>query len=425
MKPGRRSACALALAASLAAWSPVIAAPPPAPAPTQAAAAASAPAESSRKVLVLLKLPPGHYRGGADYSDSYGDEMGRAARRRIGSQLAQAEGLSLVTDWAIPALGLDCLVLAIPDGRDEADVAARIARDKRVAWAEPLNVFHAKARAGRPDPLLLAQPATQAWRLVELHEIATGANVSVAVIDSGVDASHPDLVGQVRVNRDFITSRRPPAERHGTGVAAIIAARANDGVGIAGVAPGARLLALRACAEGAGQPSSTASCDSLSIAKALDFAIAHHAQVINLSFSGPQDRLLGQLLDVALSRGITVVGAYDDALARGGFPASHPGVIAAADGWTGTRASGAFLAPGRDVPTAQPNGRWALVNGSSYSAAHVSGLAALVRQGSHPMEPKLLAVRAGRAIDACATLLRAYGDCRCGCARAVARTAAR
>jgi len=417
VKPRRQSACALALTAALAAWAPAIAAPAP--------ASAQAAADSSRKVLVLLKLPPSHYRGGSDYSDAYGDEMGRSARRRIGAQLAQAEGLSLVTDWAISALGLDCLVLAIPDGRDEVDVAARIARDKRVAWAEPMNLFHAKAQGERTDPLLLAQPATQAWHLVALHEIATGANVRVAVIDSGVDAAHPDLAGQVRVNRNFVTSRSPPAERHGTGVAAIIAARANDGIGIAGVAPGARLLALRACIENSGEPSSTAVCDSLSLAKALDFAITHDAQVINLSFSGPQDRLLGQLLDVALSRGITIVGAYDGALARGGFPASHTGVIAAADAWRGTPASGAFLAPGRDVPTAQPGGRWALVNGSSYSAAHVSGLAALVRQGSHPMGPKLLAVRAGRAIDACATLLRSYGDCRCGCAREGARTAAR
>ena len=418
MKRWRLSACALALTAALAAWPPAIAAPAPASAP-------AATAESSRKVLVLLKLPPRHYRGGSDYSDAYGDEMGRSARRRIGSQLARAEGLNLVTDWAIPALGLDCLVLAIPDGRDEADVAVRIARDKRVAWAEPMNLFRAKAQAERPDPLLLAQPAAQAWHLVELHEIATGANVRVAVIDSGVDVTHPDLLGQVRVSRDFVTNHAPPAERHGTGVAAIIAARANDGVGIAGVAPGARLLALRACVEGLGPPTSPAICDGLSLAKALDFAIAHDVQVINLSFSGPQDRLLGQLLDVALSRGITVVGAYDGALARGGFPASHPGVIAAADAWTGTPASGAFLAPGRDVPTAQPKGRWALVNGSSYSAAHVSGLAALVRQGSHPIGPNLLAVRAGHAIDACATLLRAYGDCRCGCAREGARTARR
>lgn len=409
--------CAFGLAAALVLAAEVpasAAAGPPAPQPPVAT-------ESSRKVLVLLRLPPSHYRGGSDYSDAYGDEMGRNARRRIGAQLARAEGLTLVTDWAIPVLRVDCLVLAIPDGRSETEVADRIARDKRVAWAEPMKLFHAKGRTAAMDPLLPAQPAAQAWRLVDLHEIATGENVRVAVIDSGVDAAHPDLAGQVRVSRDFLAGRSPPAERHGTAVAGVIAARAGDGIGIAGVAPGARLLALRACAERPG-PTPAAVCDSLSLAKALDFAIARQAQVINLSFSGPPDILLGRLLDVALSRGITVVGAFDDTLARGGFPASHPGVIAAA--WTGTPRSAAFVAPGRDVPTPQPGGRWALVDGSSYSAAHVSGLAALVRQGSRETGAGLLAVGAGRAVDACATLLRAYGECRCGCARP-ARTAAR
>ena len=416
MRPRALGVCALALALSLGAWAPGAAElVPPASAP--------AAAESTRKVLVLLRLPPGHYRGGSDYSDAYGDEMSRSARRRIGAQLARAQGLTLVTDWAIPALGVDCLVLAIPDGRDEADVAARLARDRRVAWAEPMKLFHAKA--GRADPLLPAQPAAQVWRLTDLHEIATGRQVRVAVIDSGIDAAHPDLAGQVRVRRDFVGGRGPPAERHGTAVAGVIAARANDGVGIAGVAPGARLLALRACAERTGQADPAAVCDTLSLAKALDFAIGQNAQVINLSFSGPPDILLGRLLDVALSRGITVVGAFDAALAQGGFPASHPGVIAAADSWSGASASGAFVAPGRDVPTAQPGARWALVNGSSYSAAHVSGLAALVRERSRPRGASLLAVRAGRTVDACATLLRAYGDCRCGCARGGARAAAR
>ncbi|CAN7232910.1 S8 family serine peptidase [Phenylobacterium sp. LjRoot219] len=412
----RLGAWAGALVLSLAAFGTAVAAPPK-PTPTVAA-------ESTRKVLVLLRLPPAHYRGGSDYSDAYGDELGRSARRRIGAQLARAEGLKLETDWAIPLLGVDCLVMAIPDGRSEAEVAASIARDKRVAWAQPMKLFHAQGGAAQPDPLLAAQPAAQAWRLLELHEIATGENVRVAVIDSGIDAGHPDLTGQVRVQRDFVAGRAPPAERHGTAVAGIIAARADNGVGIVGVAPGARLLGLRACSERPAQPSG-AVCDSLSLAKALEFAITNKAQVVNLSWTGPPDILLGRLLDVALSRGITVVGASNDALARGGFPASHPGVIAAAQTQAGARASGAYVAPGRDVPTTQPGGRWALVSGNSYSAAHISGLLALARQRSARPGARVLVVRAGRTIDACATLLQTDPACRSCCAGGAARTAAR
>lgn len=409
-------AWATALVLSLAAFPSALAAPAE-PAPSVAA-------ESTRKVLVMLRLPPAHYRGGSDYSDAYGDEMGRSARRRIGAQLARAEGLRLETDWAMPLLGVDCLVMAIPDGRSEAEVAAAIARDKRVAWAEPMKLFHAQGAARGPDPLLAAQPAAQAWRLLELHQIATGANVRVAVIDSGIDARHPDLVGQLRVQRDFVAGRAPPAERHGTAVAGVIAARADNGVGIVGVAPRAKLLGLRACWEGPAQTSG-AVCDTLSLAKALEFAITQKPQVINLSWTGPPDILLGKLLDVALSRDITVVGAADDALARGGFPASHPGVIAAAQTQAGARASGAYVAPGRDVPTTQPGGRWALVSGNSYSAAHVSGLLALAHQKPGRPGANPLVVRAGRTIDACATLLRTESACRACCAAGGARAAAR
>src|SRR5258706_13081491 len=98
--------------------------------------------------------------------------------------------------------------------------------------------------------------------------MATGRNVLVGVVDSQLERSHPGLVGQVRVARDF--ARGPPSlgEQHGTGVAGIIAARADNGIGIVGVAPGASLMALRAC----WQPSPTAPatiCDSLTLAQAL------------------------------------------------------------------------------------------------------------------------------------------------------------
>src|SRR5205085_1842712 len=134
------------------------------------------------------------------------------------------------------------------------------------------------------------------------------------------------------------------------GVAGVIAARADNGVGIVGVAPGARLMALRACWQTAPDAQLTV-CDTLSLARALVFAIDHRAQVLNLSLSGPPTPLLGKLIDVAMERGGVVVGAYDEALPAGGFPASHPGVIAVSDG---PAPAGVYLAPGRDVPTTEP-----------------------------------------------------------------------
>jgi hypothetical protein len=392
-------ALALAGPAGLAAARPV---PAPAAAPASAAA-------STEQVLVLVRLPPAHFHPGAGYGGAYGDQGGRVAERRLADKIARAHGLSLLSDWPMPLLGLDCFVMAPPPERSAEAVAADLSRDPAVAWSQPMHQFHAEgatsARApGHNDPLFLAQPAAHLWRLATLHETATGRHVSVAVIDSQVDVGHPDLAGQVMVAQDF-TGHAPRApELHGTGVAGIIAARADNGVGIAGVAPQARLMALRAC----WQTTGGTVCDTLTLAKALHFAIEARAQVINMSLAGPPDPLLGKLLDLALERGASVVAAYDPALPRGGFPASHAGVIEVADDAMAAPPPGVYSAPGRDVPTTQPGGRWSLVDGSSYAAAQVSGLVALVRERSASAAGAPLVLVGARSgggpIDACATL---------------------
>ena len=177
-------------------------------------------------------------------------------------------------------------------------------------------------------------------------------------------------------------------------VAGIIAARADDGVGIAGIAPGARLLGLRACSQLA---RGGAACSSFSLAKALQFALEAKAQVFNLSLTGPPDRLLARLLDVAMARGASVVGAVDVDAADGGFPASHPGVLAVA-GLQSPRArpgdvlpSRVLRAPDRGIPAPRPGGGWDLVSGTSYAAAQVSGLVALLRE----LSPRLGAPTCG------------------------------
>jgi subtilisin family serine protease len=366
------------------------------------------------QVLVLLRAAPPHFRPGGDYAAGYGDLQGRAARRRLARQIARHQGLTLVTDWPMPVLGLDCFVMQAPPGRSAVEVARQLSAEPGVAWAEPMNLYRTQAATPR-DPLFPVQPAARLWRLGDLHELATGENVRVAVIDSRVDAAHPDLQGQVADAEDFVTGHPSGPERHGTGIAGVIAARA-DGQGIVGIAPGARLLALRACWQG--EARSAAVCDSLSLAKALMSAIESKAQVINLSLSGPPTLLLGRLLDAAVARGAAVVSAYDPLLPAGGFPASHPGVIAVSD--SPSAPSPVLLAPGRDIPVPEPGGRWGLADGSSFAAAHVSGLLALLRQRGRVSRGAfvLAADRGGaRAIDPCASLLRAFGPCACGCAR--------
>lgn len=363
------------------------------------------------QVVVLLRLPSAHFRAESAYGGAYGDGVGLAARRRVVGRLAHAHGLSTVVSWPIPAAGVDCFILQVPAGRSAEAAAADLSRDPEVASAEPLHTYRAQGAGPPNDPMFRLQPAAQAWRLADLHAVATGRSVKVAVVDSRVDVSQPDLAGQVQVSRDFTLGQSRAPEHHGTEVAGIIAAKADNGLGMVGIAPDARLMALRACWQDSETPDTL--CDTLSLARALNFALENGAQVINLSLSGPSDVLLGRLIDAAVARGVVVVGAVDPAQARGGFPASHPGVVAVAGEAGGVR--GAFVAPGRDIPAPEPGGRWSLVTGNSYAAAHVSGLFALLRERTPGSKAPLTLVtaRSGGGIDAYASLQRA-APCR-GC----------
>jgi subtilisin family serine protease len=291
-----------------------------------------------------------------------------------------------------------------------------------VSWAEPLHLFHGRGESAEPvyrDPLYEVQPAAREWRLAKLHRISTGRNVRVAIIDSMVDRNQPDLAGQIDTLRNFVSGAGAAAEEHGTAVAGIIVAKPNNGVGIVGIAPQARLMALRACWQERAAAGIVTLCDDLSMAKALEFAIVHGAQIINMSLSGPDAVLIGRLIDIAVARGTAVVAAYDQSLADGGFPASYRGVIAVASEGPEPVGAGVVEAPGRDIPTTEPGARWQLVSGSSYAAAHVSGLLALLRERTAFTTPVAAVVlaRVDHSIDACATLLQTAQSCGCSCMR--------
>jgi hypothetical protein len=347
-------------------------APPRAPLPVGATA--------QRQVLVTVRMAPPHFRADAAYGGDYQSAPGRAARRRIARALARDYRLQLLDEWPIPTLKVDCFVLQAT-GPVDARLLQRLSADPRVVSAQPMHLYRA---LGARDPLA-ALP--MAWHLGPLQARATGRHVTVAEVDSGVELSHPDLRGQIAVARNFVDDGGYRAEAHGTEVAGIIVAHATDGAGVAGIAPGARLLALRACRQ---ETPAGATCSSLTLARALQFALQVHAQVINMSLAGPDDALLAQLLDAALEQRISVVAAVDPGLAGGGFPADHPGVLAVAGDGDGSRVAGVLRAPWRDIPTTEPGAGWGFVSGSSFAAAQVSGLAAVLRELSPRLPPARL-----------------------------------
>ena len=396
----RRAALALALGlAPLAAFAVDAAASAP------TTAAASAP----RELLVMLRAPTAHARIDGNYGGAgYGDAARAQSQARVGARLAAAHGLTVVTLWALPALGMDCVVLALPPEADVGGSIAALQSHPEVAWAQPMNEFHAQ---GHADPLYALQPVAAQWHLDELHAVATGKHVHVAIIDSGVDDSHPDLAQAVQARANFVDDRGWVAELHGTAVAGLVAARADNGIGIVGIAPDAQLYALRACWEVSAKQTL---CNSLSLAKALSFAIERRAEVINMSLSGPDDLLLGRLIDVALSHRQQVVAAVDARVTGGGFPAAHPGVIAVVDAQSDPASAGpatAWAAPARDLPTTVPGGGWRMVTGTSFAAGEVSGLLAVMDEAQSRADTRAAPARLvrlpGGGIDACASLLNA------------------
>ena len=375
--------------------------------------------EQDRRVMVMLKLGPEHFRAGSDYGSGYDDAMAEKARLRLARRIAREHRLTLVENWPMQLVGVDCVIMAIRDSRSLEAVSTELSAVPGVAWSQPLNEFEMQSAPASAynDRLYAAQPAMERWHLSNLHRYATGRGVTIAIIDSRIDTAHPDFGGQNVSVQDFVPGNRRLAERHGTGVAGIIAARPNNAMGIAGVAPAAKVIGLRACWERLAGGATV--CDSLSLAKAMTFALEHHTDVINLSLSGPQDRLLSTLISLGLSRGMTVIAAIDEEQAGISFPASVAGVVAVGDERLSARGANVYIAPGRDIPTTEPEGKWGLVNGSSFAAAHVSGLAALLRQlsgapGAHMSASSALGPRG--QIDACAAIARVStldaGACR-------------
>ena len=318
---------------------------------------------------------PGHYRRRSSHYD------GTTWSRSIAAELARDYPLDKVLEWPIRSLGVHCVVYRV-DAAQSADVViAKLRSDRRVKSVQYMNTFHS---LGSEDPYKPLQTSFNEMQIDVVHRQATGAGIRIAIIDSGVDARHPDLAGQVTEQIDLTGSALNFEEDiHGTAVAGIIAARSENGLGIEGVAPGARLLALRACWPQ--QPGAIAAvCNSLTLARALDTAILLKTGIVNLSLTGPPDPLIGGLLRVALRDGIIVVAAEPEA-------ASSPGFIDGIDGVIRVRAGGrqdavradwrevaAIMAPGSDLLTTFPRGSYNFASGSSFAAANVSGIIALL-----------------------------------------------
>jgi hypothetical protein len=347
--------------------------------------ATTAAIESSREILLTFEdrglvrttnTGPGHYfRRGSAY-------QGTSWSRSLAADIARDYPVNTVLEWPIRALGVHCVVYRVGDAQSVDSVIARLRGDTRVKSVQRMNTF--RALAGE-DPYKPLQTSFNEMQVEAVHRWATGAGIRIAIIDTGVDVNHPDLEGQVAEQIDLTGSGLNfEDDIHGTAVAGIIGALSENGLGIEGVAPDARLLALRACwPERSG--AIAAVCNSLTLARALDNAILLKAGIVNLSLTGPPDQLIGDLLKVALLDGIIIVAAEPDRASPPGFIDGIDGIIRVSSrggqedpvkaGWGRTDT---IMAPGSDLLTTFPRGTYSFASGSSFAAANVSGIIALL-----------------------------------------------
>src|SRR5499427_1064026 len=297
-----------------------------------------------------------------------------AAARRLGLTPLGAQSLTLT--------GGRLFRFRLGEGRQVAD-AVRALEAEKLGTAQPNYVYSLQQNAASAPTLPAgdaAQYAVSKLRLRDVHRWSVGKDVPVAVIDSQIDAAHPDLAGAFGEQFDAV-GKADKADNHGTGMTGAIVAHRR----LLGVAPGARILAVHAFSS---DQQNSAQATTQHVLAGIDWAIEKGAHIINMSFAGPYDPMLQLALKKAHDKGIVLIAAAGNAGPRSQplYPAADENVIAVtaidADDRLLPQANQgphiALAAPGVGVLEPAANAGYQLTSGTSVAAAHVSGVAALI-----------------------------------------------
>lgn len=357
--------------------------------------------------------------------------------------VAAANSLTVIREIRLDSTSENLVVFLSRD--PVPTVLAALALDARVRGAQPEHLFTTTATAADSpagsfvepysDPYATLTYGPQQTRARELQGFAGGSGAVVAVIDTGVAQDHEEFQGRLEAGVDT-TGSGFSADIHGTAVAGIIAAAADNGIGSYGVAPKASILPIKAC-EPREAGSVGARCRTSALVKALDTAMQRDAAIINLSLAGPPDDLLARFIALAVGQDrLLVAGAGNGGThAKPAFPAALPGVLAV----TAVDAAGRIFidantggyidvaAPGVDIVSTAPGGQYPALSGTSMAAAHISGVLALLKELAPSMgSAELVAMVKSQArdlgdpgvdarfgaglVDACATAALATAD---------------
>lgn len=332
---------------------------------------------------------------------------------RATASAQQVQSISRFVAGAVPSLGLSVLNVGL---RGASAQLSALTSAGAVEYSEPDALVSTRLTTNDPD--LARQYGHRSIHLGEAWDISMGdPRVVVAVVDTGIDLTHPDLRDRLVPGISFVPGTSGPMDDngHGTHVAGIIAASANNGVGIAGVAPHCRLMPVKVLdAKGNGNTSD--------IVAGVVYAAEHGARVINLSLGGEGGgKALETAIGYAQRRGCVVVAAMgNDGANTQDYPASYPGVIAvgAVDSQDQVASYSNFgrwisvVAPGDEVYSTMPTYHVTLddeepgadigygtLSGTSMATPYVSGLAALLCSVNPNLTPRGVKTLIERSAD--------------------------
>ena len=293
------------------------------------------------------------------------------ALRRLTNAIITDHELVLVEQWPLVSLGVHCFIIQRPT---EASLN-RLRHDKRVNWVQDYNQFTmlGSAAGDRGSSHLHDQ--------FRSDYPATGHGIQIAVIDTGADLGHRSLQNADLDFFNFIDDRRRE-ETHGMAVVGLLAAAQDGKNPVRGLAPDAKINLLRACAQNASE--ATGRCTTFSLALALQHTLSLSPDILNLSLSGPEDRLLDMLISRLTTTGTLIIAAHDDNRALNQrFPGPVEGVVYA----YGTEAVHAGYSPGdayllapRHVLSLSPKDRFDFFVGHSFAVPQITAMAACLMQ---------------------------------------------
>jgi len=282
---------------------------------------------------------------------------------------------------------LDVVVVEVPSHASEEAVAALIAHNPHVKFAEP-------DRLVAPDLWANDSYYGSEWHLQTMQapiawDLSLGAGVTVAILDTGVDASHPDLQGQLVGGWNFYDNNSNTSDvyGHGTKVAGVVAAHSNNAAGVTAMAWNAKLMPLRVS-------DTTGSANVSTIASALTWAADHGAKVANISYGVHGSATVQAAAQYMKNRGGVVVNSAGNSGALDATPPSDTLITVAATGSTDTRASfsswGTYVdlaAPGVNIWSTARGGGYAAVSGTSFSSPLTAGVVALMMAANPALAP--------------------------------------